>query len=238
MPSGASGLSTARVTRFGSNPASASTRRATRTDSAMGRMPVGCGLTITALPVARLANIAGNAFQVGKVAQVKQTATPRGTSRKRFCNRIVAAPKRRSHKASGGHRGHRLVRVGDGLDAAVECIRAAARIAHGGALAGGVHHGGHQLRQFGEQGLHDLQADADSRLRAGVGPGGHGLARGIEQDIDVGPRVVDAEPLARVGRDLVTEPPDLRPAGRVRTRDPAGPRKPARPRSNAAAESG
>ncbi len=109
----------------------------------------------------------------------------------------------------GGDRGHRLVCIGDGLDAAVECIRAAARIAHCLALAGGVHHGGHQLRQLAEQGLHDLEADAHSRMRAGISPRGHGLARGIEQGIHIGPGVVDAEPLARVGRNLVAEPPGL-----------------------------
>ena len=47
----------------------------------MGSTVAGCGLTITALPVARLAIIEGQAFQVGKLAQLKQIATPRGTSR-------------------------------------------------------------------------------------------------------------------------------------------------------------
>ena len=69
------------MTRFGSKPASARTCRNTRTEIAIGSTVAGCGLTMTALPVARLASIDGQAFQVGKLAQVKQTATPRGTSR-------------------------------------------------------------------------------------------------------------------------------------------------------------
>ena len=48
---------------------------------AMGSTVAGWGLTITALPVAKLAIMDGQAFQVGKLAQVKHTATPRGTSR-------------------------------------------------------------------------------------------------------------------------------------------------------------
>jgi hypothetical protein len=74
-------LSSAIVTRLGSKPAAASTWRNTRTEMAIGSTVAGCGLTITALPVARLAIIEGQAFQVGKLAQEKHTATPRGTSR-------------------------------------------------------------------------------------------------------------------------------------------------------------
>ena len=81
LPIGASMLSRHSVTRSGENPASASTSRQVRTASAIGRIAVGCGFTITALPVARLASMAGYAFQVGNVAQAKHTATPRGTSR-------------------------------------------------------------------------------------------------------------------------------------------------------------
>ena len=47
------------VTTFGSKPASASTSRAICTVIASGRIAFGCGLTITALPVARLANRPG-----------------------------------------------------------------------------------------------------------------------------------------------------------------------------------
>ena len=74
-------LSSAMVTRLGSKPAAARTCRNTRTVIAIGSTVAGWGLTITALPVARLAIIDGQAFQVGKLAQEKHTATPRGTSR-------------------------------------------------------------------------------------------------------------------------------------------------------------
>ena len=47
------------VTTSGSKPASRSTSRAMRTLIASGRIAPGCGLTITALPVARLANMPG-----------------------------------------------------------------------------------------------------------------------------------------------------------------------------------
>ncbi|MNT09975.1 hypothetical protein D3C72_1447850 [compost metagenome] len=47
------------VTRFGSKPASCSTSRATSTVIASGRIAPGCGLTTTALPVAKLANRPG-----------------------------------------------------------------------------------------------------------------------------------------------------------------------------------
>ena len=73
-------VSSTMLTRLGSNPNCASTRRKARTEIAMGSTALGCGFTITALPVARLAIIEGQAFQVAKVAQVKHTATPRGTS--------------------------------------------------------------------------------------------------------------------------------------------------------------
>ena len=81
LPIGAAWLSRASVTRFGSKPAACNTWRKTRTVSAMGSTVAGCGLTMTALPVAKLAMIEGQAFQVGKLAHEKQTATPRGTSR-------------------------------------------------------------------------------------------------------------------------------------------------------------
>ena len=47
------------VTTLGSMPASASTSRAILTVIASGRIAAGCGFTITALPVARLANSPG-----------------------------------------------------------------------------------------------------------------------------------------------------------------------------------
>ena len=40
---------------------------------------MGWGFTITGLPVARLAKMAGQAFQVGKEAQQITSPTPRGT---------------------------------------------------------------------------------------------------------------------------------------------------------------
>ncbi|CFW50690.1 Uncharacterised protein [Bordetella pertussis] len=46
-------------TTSGSKPASPSTSRATWTVRASGRMAPGCGLTMTVLPVARLANRPG-----------------------------------------------------------------------------------------------------------------------------------------------------------------------------------
>jgi hypothetical protein len=48
---------------------------------AMGNTVAGCGLTMTGLPVAKLAIMEGQAFQVGKLAQEKQTAIPFGTMR-------------------------------------------------------------------------------------------------------------------------------------------------------------
>lgn len=51
--------SAARITRFGSKPASVSTSRAIRTVIARGRTAPGCGLTTTGLPVTRLANRPG-----------------------------------------------------------------------------------------------------------------------------------------------------------------------------------
>ena len=73
-----------RVTTFGSKPASVRTSRAICTVIASGRIAFGCGLTITALPVARLANIPGYPFQVGNVLQPITRPTPRGTMRKCF----------------------------------------------------------------------------------------------------------------------------------------------------------
>ena len=79
LPTGSAASSTQRVTRSGGNPPRQ--RRAGRRSWPISRSAWISGFTITALPVARLASSAGQAFQVGKVAQAKQTATPRGTSR-------------------------------------------------------------------------------------------------------------------------------------------------------------
>ena len=81
LPIGSAWLSSASVTKLGSKPAACTTWRNTRTVKAIGSTVAGCGLTMTALPVARLAIIEGQAFQVGKLAQEKHTATPRGTNR-------------------------------------------------------------------------------------------------------------------------------------------------------------
>ncbi|MCY1418447.1 hypothetical protein D9M71_340080 [compost metagenome] len=56
---GASALSTTRLTSAGSKPSSPSTSCATLTLIATGRIAAGCGLTSTGLPVARLANRPG-----------------------------------------------------------------------------------------------------------------------------------------------------------------------------------
>ena len=56
---GAVASSAASMTTFGSKPASFSTSRAILTVIASGRIAPGCGFTIDALPVARLAKIAG-----------------------------------------------------------------------------------------------------------------------------------------------------------------------------------
>ena len=81
LPIGLALLSVAMVTKLGSKPAALSTWRNTLTEIAMGNTVAGWGFTITALPVAKLAIMDGQAFQVGKLAQEKQTATPRGTNR-------------------------------------------------------------------------------------------------------------------------------------------------------------
>ncbi len=56
---GASASSAASSSTFGSKPASFMTSRAILMVMASGRMAPGCGLTMTLLPVARLANSAG-----------------------------------------------------------------------------------------------------------------------------------------------------------------------------------
>ncbi|MCY1357919.1 hypothetical protein D9M69_444310 [compost metagenome] len=56
---GASGVSTTRLTRAGSKPSSARTSWATLTLMATGRIAPGCALTSTGLPVTRLANRPG-----------------------------------------------------------------------------------------------------------------------------------------------------------------------------------
>ena len=68
---------------------------------AIGSTEVGCGLTMTALPVARLAIIEGHAFQVAKVAQLKHTATPRGVARQVLSSAMRVLPNERSHRAFG-----------------------------------------------------------------------------------------------------------------------------------------
>ena len=101
LPTGSVLESVSIVTRFGSKPASRSTRRKARTECAIGSTEVGCGLTMTALPVARLAIIDGQAFQVAKVAQVKHTATPRGVARQVLSSAMRALPKLRSQRLRG-----------------------------------------------------------------------------------------------------------------------------------------
>ena len=59
LPSGSAAVSRHKVTRFGSKPAAARVSRQTRTAIAIGSTAVGWGFTMTGLPVARLANIAG-----------------------------------------------------------------------------------------------------------------------------------------------------------------------------------
>ena len=81
LPMGSLVVSMARVTKLGSKPAACSTWRKAFTVMAMGNTVAGWGLRITGLPVARLAIIEGQAFQVGKLAHEKHTAVPRGTSR-------------------------------------------------------------------------------------------------------------------------------------------------------------
>jgi len=48
---------------------------------ASGSTACGWGLTMTALPVTKLANIPGYAFQVGNVEQPIVRSIPRGTTR-------------------------------------------------------------------------------------------------------------------------------------------------------------
>jgi hypothetical protein len=59
LPSGSAAVSRHKVTRSGSKPSAASVSRQILTAIAMGNTAVGCGFTMTGLPVARLANIAG-----------------------------------------------------------------------------------------------------------------------------------------------------------------------------------
>ncbi len=97
------------------------------------------------------------------------------------------------------------MRVGERLDAAVERVGAAARVAHRAALAGRVHHGLRGLEHVAVQAIDDLHADAEPRLRRCSRPRRHRRTRGGEQCVDVGARVVDAERLERVRRDLATD---------------------------------
>ena len=72
------------VTRLGSRPFSFSTSRTMRTLIAAGSTALGCGFTITGLPVTSAANRPGYVFQVGKVPQPITSATPRPTTSNRF----------------------------------------------------------------------------------------------------------------------------------------------------------
>ena len=74
------GSSAARVTRFGSKPASASTSWQAWTVIASGSTAAGCGFTTTGLPVTSEANRPGQEFHVGNVLQPITSATPRGTT--------------------------------------------------------------------------------------------------------------------------------------------------------------
>ena len=98
-------VSVASCTRFGSNPASASTWRAYLTVIASGSTARGCGLTTTGLPVASEANRPGYEFQVGNVLQPMTSATPRGTTWNVFVIRSGSPlPAAFSHPAVPGWR--------------------------------------------------------------------------------------------------------------------------------------
>ncbi len=57
----------------------------------MGKMALGCGLTMVALPVIKLAYKPGTVFHVGKVEQPMTKATPLGTGVK-VLSRVINAP--------------------------------------------------------------------------------------------------------------------------------------------------
>ena len=105
-------------------------------------------------------------------------------------------------------RRHRLIRVHQGLDAAVERIGAAARIAHQGALPCGMHHGLSRLEHRVVESIHDLHADADALGRIRSRPTRHGTRCRLVKRIGIGTRVVDAERLLRIGRHLACQPPE------------------------------
>ena len=100
---GESGSSAARTTRLGSKPSSIKMFLQVRVAMAMGKIPLGCGLMTTGFPVARLANRAGYAFQVGNVPQQTTAAVPLDMSRY-FLSICVGVPleKERSKKAVDG----------------------------------------------------------------------------------------------------------------------------------------
>ena len=144
----------------------------------------------------------------------------------------LAQPDRRRAEPSlpqrlGRHVRHRRVRVGERLDAAVERVRAAARVAHRAALPGRVHHGLRRLEHVAVQAIDDLHAHAEAGLRRCRRPRRHRRTRGGEQCVDVGARIVDAQRLERVRRDLAADaihgaglvefegPPELRAKGRA-----------------------
>ena len=92
------------MTRFGSNPAAASTSWQTWTVIASGSTAAGCGFTTTELPVTRDANSPGHEFHVGKVLQPITSATPRGTTVNVFSIRSGSPRAGFSHSAVAGVR--------------------------------------------------------------------------------------------------------------------------------------
>ena len=105
--------------------------------------------------------------------------------------------------------GHRLPRVDQRLDAAVQRIHPAAGVAHVVALPGGMHDRERDFEDARVEAGYDFHQYADAGV--GLGPGPARVDRGPrcgEQRIKIGLRVGDAERRLRIGRDLFAEPPD------------------------------
>ena len=105
-------------------------------------------------------------------------------------------------------RRHRLIGVHQGLDAAVERVGAAARIAHQGALPCGMHHGLSRLEHRVVESIHDLHADADALGGIRSRPTRHGTRCRLVERIGIGAWIVDTERFLGVRRHFTRQPPE------------------------------
>ena len=162
---------------------------------------------MTALPVARLEHrrigVPGREGGAGEAHRHTAWHQPIALAQPQGRRAEAALP-----EGLGRHVRHGRLCVGERLHAAVERVGAAARVAHQSTLAGRVHHRLRAQEHVGVQALDDLHAHAEARVRRGRGPAGHCPPGRREQGVRVATRIVDAERLAGVGRDLVADAVD------------------------------